>query len=253
LALFMLAAGVLGVWFGLMIGGRVQVLVFTSSSDSPGEVAALRGQLEATQRASDQMIEMVSTAIQVVVGLAVALAAFSWFTNNRIYERDIATIRREVAEGADTLTQKASLEVQKLFQDSKSQLQSIAAVAAKNVAEDIRDELLKLKDSFWYEQHRIAEDKGEASFSNKHGESAFNHYLDSFEALGRNRESGYGGGYAAYGDPIDALEKIVRELRYRPEPEQLARLESCLQLKNIPSQLNPAIARLRRALGELRP
>jgi hypothetical protein len=56
---------------------------------------------------------MVSSSIQVVVVIALGLAAFNWFTNNRIYERDIATMRREAQEAINAGEQRIILELRR--------------------------------------------------------------------------------------------------------------------------------------------
>jgi len=250
-ALFLLVAAFSGAWLAFALGDRVQVLVITAPPDS-GEVAGLKGQLEATQQANDQMVEIMSTSIQVVVVLAFALAAFSWFTNNKVYERDIASIRREAQELMTTAEQRVMLTVQKQFEDVKIQTGAKAKAAAQSAHDDLREELLSLKDAFWGAKHEDYEKEGREAFAVKHGSRAFDAYLRAFEALTRHRESGWGGAYAPFADPIEELEKIVRELNYRPDVEQLSRLEAFLGHSEIPVQLKPAIDRLRKALDSVK-
>jgi hypothetical protein len=111
-----------------------------------------------------------------------------------------------------------------------------------------REELLDLKDAFWWQQHLRHEQEGTAAFDSKQDSRAFRAFLDSFEALTKNGESGMGGSLCSYADPIEELEKVVRELKYRPDVDQLSRLHKCLKQNDIPSALRPGIDRLKQAL-----
>jgi hypothetical protein len=241
-------AALCGAWLALVFNERIDVITVIPGQNQTGEVAVLRAQIEILERNSDQLITMVSTSLQVVVVIALGLAAFSWFSNNRLYERDVATVRREAQEAIATLEKSTTLEVQKQFDELKKQLGPVAATAAKAATEKLTEEVRNLGDSFWWTEHLRHEELGRAALEAKSGFRAFYAYLESFEALTRNRDAGIGGVLCAYSDSIEHLTTVMRELKYKPDGAELSRLERCLKIADMPRELQPAIDRLRKTI-----
>jgi hypothetical protein len=259
---FLAAAALVGAWVALVFTPRVDVVAVIPAPDSTGQVATLTGQLELLVQVNEQMATMVSTSIQVVVVIALGLAAFSWFTNNRQYERDMATISREAKDQIAVVAEQQKLALQREIEASKveqnklldefKKTQSQIANAARAEAKGIGEELLDLKDDYWWTRHLTLDREGEAAFGAKSGYKAFDAFLSSFEALRKHRYSGYGGVHSSFSAVIDQLEKTVRELKYRPDGAELSKLDECLKDKEIPEQAQSAIERLRKAIESVR-
>ena len=70
---------------------------------------------------------------------------------------------------------------------------------------------------------------------------AFREYLDSLLALRKYRYA-----HIDYAATLDGLETVVRTLQFRPDADLLNELEGAM--RGLPSEQNPAIARLRRSI-----
>jgi hypothetical protein len=73
--------------------------VVTSVATAPAQeidVAVLQAQLETIREYNDRLLSTVHWSLGTVAGVAVLLVGFSWFTNNRSYERDKEALNKEL-------------------------------------------------------------------------------------------------------------------------------------------------------------
>lgn len=100
LALVLLLAGFGAVYVvkAYLVEPLVQVIPVVDSGADAGsvEITMLRAQLEQARAHDAQIVGMAASEFQIVGAVALALAAFSWYTTHRSYERDRDSLQREV-------------------------------------------------------------------------------------------------------------------------------------------------------------
>src|SRR5258706_15519887 len=125
----------------------------------------MRSQLEQVRRHDDQLLSIISTSIQVVVVMALGLAAFSWFTNTRIYERDLVAIRRETESALANAEQRIGVELEKKLQSAKQDQAKTAEDAAQRAITGVASSLADLRGDFLWSEYLKFDQRGDAEFA----------------------------------------------------------------------------------------
>jgi hypothetical protein len=187
---------------------------------------------------------LVGNALQVTVVIALALAAFGWFSAERTYERDSAALRQEV----ERLSQAAAIHAEKMITEKISTAQSNATAAAtkaaKSVEATLRAEVTDLAKEVWwgrYQHHQAEVSRFEGKYE-RDPSKAFLAHLESIEAIANaGRESSYG----VFGDEIDAMIRNI-SAGAKLSSHEVSRLEDAFT--KMDATLRRAIDRLRAAI-----
>lgn len=228
-----------GAWIAFRTA-NLQVVTIASPPGSTTDTAVLRGQLEVMRQNADQLTELVSGALQVAIGLAFTLAAFSWYASHRVYAQDLANIRREAEAAISSAETRLQEEIRKRAADINSEQKAIATGAAAGAAKAVQEELEKLKSEFFWDQYEKHSDAARAAARNEQAPQAFDQFLRALKAVKSDRY-----GFTQYAELLDDLESVIRKFNYKPTAGQLETLEECY--KGMRDDLRPAIDRLRRA------
>lgn len=119
----------LGVVLSVAVTGQVQLAVSAPSV----EIAVLKAQLETTRQFQDSFVSMGQWALGVAVVVALALVAFSWFSNKATYERHRQALRDKAASlrasMGDAMASQVKLAAAELDQTLAAREASIQAAA----------------------------------------------------------------------------------------------------------------------------
>jgi hypothetical protein len=222
---------------------QFQVIAVAGGPAASPELASLRSQLETIRRYDDQMVTVMTAGIQVVVVIALALAAFSWYTNNRIYERDLDAVRRELENAVAVAEARISKDASARAQELHAEQAKAAVTAAKQAVAGVSNEVQALKDDFWEDQMDRRDRAAHSLLWDKKGHEAFTMYVKAFKAARK-----YQYGWTNYPDYIDSLTEIIRDLGYRPTTDELREVEECV--RGLSSDLKPGVDGLRAAIAK---
>jgi len=106
------------------------------------EVAVLKAQLSVMQNYTDRLLSTVYWALGAVVGLGILLIGYGWFSNARMHERDILSIRAELRA---TLSADVSNLRSEVLRQTEVALVDVSASVSKEVDEAIQKEVKPLQ------------------------------------------------------------------------------------------------------------
>ena len=234
-------------WIQLAVFPKASPIVITGAP--PAEFVTVQAQLQMQQRHQEQLVALVSASMQVVIVVALGLAAFSWWTTNRQYERDAQVLRDHAAALVTAAEERITTEISKQSVTGKQEAVAVATKAAQDAAQaavkSVKESLKDLRDTFWWEQYRYHDARADAATTEYNRVTAL---LDAFEALTKWPWAQAGGSYAGI---IEKLEDVIRKGKYRLDGHESAKLEELL-LKVLKGDvtLQPAVERLRQAVKE---
>jgi hypothetical protein len=192
--------------------GAAEVLAQANIANTPAaEVAVLKAQLETMRQYQDRFISMAQWSLGTVIGLAFALAAFSWFNNKTSYERDRDALRqasknlsdevraalleeiRQASRDLDRGLENRQSTIQKAFEKVlDARIEKLTARIAK-----LNDELLELKSNAVQREAEESEKTGTYPW-------AIYKYCELLELSVRRQTDHY-----EAGDTLDAIRKIL--------------------------------------------
>lgn len=139
---------VFGLYLGVLLRDEPHLIIL-STDPAGGELATARAQLELLQQHSNRLVEMVGWSLGATVTMALGLAAFSWFTNKNLYERDQAQMRSEFTALIATEQRRIHAAIFEQFAaaraESKAQATQIEAAATKAATEAATGTLAKVQ------------------------------------------------------------------------------------------------------------
>jgi hypothetical protein len=229
-----------------LLPARLQVLTIAGGPTTPQETASLHAQLEILQRSSEQLVAIVSMSVQVVAVIALSLAAFSWFTNHRQYERDLATMRRETAASIDVsvaaLRKDIDIGLLKQLRALHDEVAAVAKTAADVATDPVWSQLRSLQNDFYWSEYQKHDSEAFKYRNSGLGASAFAASLRALESITK-----VSWGKLQCGQLIDELEMAVGKLGYHPTADQLATLGRLFE--HLHADMKPAIDRLQKTIA----
>jgi hypothetical protein len=224
---------------------RPAVLLVVPVSASDVTVAAARAQLELQNRNDDRLVSVVSSTIGVVLTITIGLAAFGWYNSNLAFDRELASLKKELerfieaaanASKAEVTAQMGALEKQQLQKAAQT-----AGQAAQKALHPIEDRLAELEDVIYEaEADKLSAEAAAHSRSGVQGQ-AFSKFVKALKLLAQTRY-----GFTNYAESIDGLQSLATG-GYRPDADQLGDFEACVKAldKSIDApSLRPALQRL---------
>jgi C4-dicarboxylate-specific signal transduction histidine kinase len=81
------------------------------------EVLILKVKLEEMRRSEDRLLATVLWSIGGVFTLAIALAAFSWFTSSRLHQREVKLLQQDLSNELEHKVRSANSEIENIIND----------------------------------------------------------------------------------------------------------------------------------------
>lgn len=248
---------VVGLTFFALMGGfalgwvanaasKPAVLLVTPVTAADLSLSAARAQLEQQSRNDDRLVSVVTSSISVVLTITIGLAAFSWYTSNTTFDRELASLKmdveRLVSEATRKLTTDLATQMTALEKQQLQKAAQIAGQAAKDGISPVEERLVYLEDLVYEaEANRLVTEAANEA-TNGHLAMAFRAYLKALRSLARTRF-----GWIDYPVSIDGLHELVVKAGYKPTAERLGEFEECIKAidRSIDNaKLRPAVERL---------
>lgn len=239
--------------------GATEVIAQTSAAstappNTPAtEVAVLKAQLETIRQYQDRFISMAQWSLGTVIGLALALAAFSWYNNKTSYERDRDVLRQESKLLSEEVRAALLEEVRRASRDLDSGLEkrqsTIQNAIEKNLESKteklgsrmarLNDDLLELKSDAVEREAKESEETGAYRW-------AIYKYCELLDLSVKRQTDSY-----EAGDTLDAMRKILDKPGIALDADSVT--DAVEALKRLPPRYHAAaeglIQRLKRGLA----
>jgi hypothetical protein len=108
------------------------------------EVALLKAQLEDSRKFQEQLLSTVHWSLGTLATFAALLVGFGWFANFRMYERDKATLERDLRTQLLNELQKASIEASSAAEKRFSEQDSVLESRLREIGDLLKGELTTL-------------------------------------------------------------------------------------------------------------
>jgi len=223
--------------------GTHQPPVAATNTPTPPLVEAdlLRAQLETMRDYDQRLIETVYWALGGIVGLAVLVAGFSWFSNLRLYQRDRDALRDELR----SLSQSATATISGA---NTRELQSMR----ETVELAVETELALKTEQFDIAMQALQSEIGELRIMNRRLEArqwelipvyvnAMTHYADALSAAVDAGSSGF------FADLLNSIIRVLGQMK-SVTPWDSSRLNPILS--RLPHDYDTEAAKIRQLLNE---
>ena len=229
----------LGLSIALM--GSMAAFAQTDSANTPAaELAVLKAQIETMREYQDQFLSMAQWSLGTVFGLALALAAFSWYTNKTSYERDRDALRQEIKALNDEARAAVLEEIRKASRDLESGLENRQSTIQKAIEKTLDGKTEKLATRISKLNEEVLELKSksverEAQESERLGNYrwAIYKYCEFLDLCVKRQTDHY-----EAGDTLDAIRKILEKPDIRLDADTVT--EAVEALKRLPSRYHTA-------------
>lgn len=197
----------------LLLGGSVLAQEAPSQPQPPSLVQfeVLKAELETTQAFQDRFISMVQWSMGTVIAIALGLAAFSWYSNKSIYERDREALRQEV----DRLKEEARRLVKDEATIAAKNLQASLAAQAGELGKDLEKNIdaklsglstriTEVNNAVLDVQAELTEQEAQEAFKDKRYSWALYKYCELLDIFVRRKTD-----YYLASDALDEISKIL--------------------------------------------
>jgi hypothetical protein len=206
---------------------------------APTDIAILKAQLEMTRQFHDSFITMAQWTLSSAIGIAFAIAAFSWYNNKVSYERDRDFLRQEAQALKDQVRITAEQESKQILLNLHEALTEKQAAIQEAVDKSLQSKIAQvnsrigtISSNLLALEYKIVKQEAEEAFKIKNYNGAHYKYCELLDISVKNGSHHY-----EASEILDEVKNIQAMSDFRPDADTVNRLVETV--KRLPAQHHP--------------